>query len=1095
MQTAVQAYSNLFPGVFRMKKGLVTLLLLGMACMARADDITQGYYRYPALRGDTLVFTSQGDLWKVSVKGGQAQQLTSHPGEESHAALSPDGKWVAFLASYEGPEQLYVMPVDGGLPKRLSFSADDIYSVCWTPDGKVLVGTNAYSTLPDIQLVAVDPNTMAQARVPLSQAADGCYDPTGKTLFFTRLPFQGSHTKHYKGGTAQTLWKYAAGAAEAIPLTAKYVGTSKAPMWWKGRVYFVSDRDGTMNLWSMDENGGDLKQLTHHDGWDVQSPCLDNGRIVYQMGADLRLYTIATGGDGPIKIAMASDFDQMREKWVTRPSSYLTALDLAPDGSRVALTARGQVFVAPVPQGRIVETPRKRYVRYRSAQFDGDGKSLLVLSDESGETEWWRLPVNGIGAPARLTSDASVLRTAGAVSPDSRWIAYADKNQDLWLFNVADKKTSRIATSAYGEIGDLHWSPDSKWLAYVFPVEPFDRIMLYSIADGRTIPLTTPRADSFSPAWSADGKWLYFLSNRTFRSLIGSPWGARQPEPYFDKQTKIYAVALTKGQRSPFLPEDELHPNPAEPPKTTGKPTVAIATDGLAGRLTELPVPPGNYGDLAVNGSRLYWMSREATPERKASLNILDIGNGPDNTPKTLLDDVRQYRISQDGKKLLIQKGDDLFVIDAGASAPTSLDKKKVDLSGWTLNLDPREEWRQMFNEAWRLERDYFYDRSLYGLNWPAVRQKYLPLVERVRDRSELSDLLAQMVSELSALHIFVVGGDTRSGSDNITPASLGATLTRDAAQGGYRITRIYVGDPDYPDSLSPLAKPGVEAAEGDVILAFNGVSLLDAPDPSALLRGQTGKQVLLRLKDGKTGQTRDVIVRPIGPGAAFDLRYTDWEVSCRSMVEKMGDGQIGYVHLQAMGSDDIARWARDFYPVFNRQGLIIDVRHNGGGNIDSWILEKLLRRAWFYWQPRVGNPYWNMQWAFRGHVVVLCDEHTASDGEAFTEGFKRLGLGKVIGTRTWGGEIWLSFDNTLVDNGIASAAEYGVYGPEGRWLIEQHGVDPDMVVDNLPHATFLGEDEQLKAAVVSLQKQIQEHPVPVPPAPRYPRYDLSAKR
>jgi tricorn protease len=389
-----------------------------------------------------------------------------------------------------------------------------------------------------------------------------------------------------------------------------------------------------------------------------------------------------------------------------------------------------------------------------------------------------------------------------------------------------------------------------------------------------------------------------------------------------------------------------------------------------------------------------------------------------------------------------------------------------------------------MFAEAWRLMRDFFYDPNMHGVDWPATRAKYMPLVDRVRDRAELSDLIADMVGELSALHIFVVGGEFREGPDHIPPACLGAAWVRDEARAGYRLEHIYQSDSNFPEQLSPLAKSGLNLNEGDIIQAINGVPVLSVPHPASLLRNQEGRQMLLSVKPAGTQPARDLIVTPISMAQERDLRYSDWEYSRRRLTEEIGKGDIGYVHLRAMGPKDIATWAGEFYPVFNRQGLIIDVRHNGGGNIDSWILEKLLRKAWFYWQPRVGNATWNMQYAFRGHAVVLCDERTGSDGEALTEGFRRLGLGKVIGTRTWGGEIWLSFDNWLVDKGIASAAEFGVYGPEGKWLIEGHGVDPDLVVDNLPHSAFLGEDAQLQAAIHDLQEQIRLHPVPVPSRP-----------
>ena len=1099
-----------------MRFAVACALLLAFVPVAAQAPAPHGYYRFPAIHGDTIVFTAEGDLWMVGTGGGSAQRLTSNPGVEASATISPDGRTVAFTATYEGPADLYTMPIAGGLPTRRTFQGGAT-AVGWTADGAVLYATRNFSTLPNTQLVRLDTTTDAATPVPLAQASDGSYDARG-TLFFTRQAFQGSHTRGYHGGTAQNVWRWNPADAEARPLTADYAGTSKDPMVWRDRIYFISDRDPgrTMNLWSMNPDGGDLKQETHHDGWDVRGAALSQGRIVYQLGADLWLYAIATGDDHRIPITLSSDFDQTREKWITKPMEYLSAAHLSANGDRVVLTARGQVFVAPVgTAGRLVEASRHPGVRYRSAQFAPDGRSLYVLSEQTGETEWWRLAANGVGEPEQLSSDAKVTRLGGSMAPDGKWLAFGDKNRDLWLLDVARKTSTRIATSRDGEFFDLTWSPDSRWLAYGSPTATFSRIMLRSIEQGTTTALTGERADSYSPAWSPDGKWLYFLSDRNFQSLVGAPWGARQPEPYFDRETRIYQVALVPGLRSPFQPADEIaqedslrrarapKPAPAAAPGRRGAgpaprpdttkaaadstPKVTIEPAGLAGRLYEVPLPSGNYGSLTANKSRLFFVSGETGLEAKQHLMALDIKSDP-GEPVRLVEDVRSYELSGDGKKLLVRKGDDLHVIDAGSSAGASLGPKtRVDLSGWAFSFPPREEWRQMFTEAWRLERDYFYDTAMHGNDWPAVLRKYQPLVDRVTDRDELSDLLAQMVSNLSALHTFVYGGDVRRGTDQIQLGSLGAALQRDSAAGGWRVARIYRSDPDYPAQLAPLARPGVDVKEGDVIQTIDGVATLTEVDPAVLLRNQPGRQVRLRVRSAGTDTTRDVVVVPVSASRASNLRYDDWEYSRRRLVDSVSHDSIGYVHLRAMGSSDFSQWAREFYPVFNRQGLIIDVRHNNGGNIDSWILGRLIRKAWMYWQDRVGTPYWNMQWAFRGHLVLLVDENTASDGEAFSEGFRRLGLGRIIGTRTWGGEIWLSSDNVLVDRGIATAAESGVYGPEGAWLIEGYGVDPDTVVDNLPHATYAGTDAQLQAGLAYLRQQIREHPVPVPPAPAHP--------
>jgi tricorn protease len=1108
---------------------LLLLLLLPLAATAASP---LGYYRFPTLHRDVIVFTAEGDLWRVGLAGGTAQRLTAHPGDESHATFSPDGKTLAFAAEYEGPTEVYTMPIEGGLPVRRTFSGGGVEPVGWTPDGKLLYATGRYATLPDEQLAWLDLATGASELLPLSQASQGVFEPLGETLFFTRLPLNRGSVKRYRGGTVENLWSYTHGQPEAKPLTLDYSGPSRWPLWWNGRVYFVTDRDGTMNLWSMDRDGHDLKQHTQHKGWDVKCPALSEGRIVYQLGADLRLYDVAAGTDVALSITLASDFDHQREKWIKKPLEYVTAAHLAPAGDRVALTARGQVFVVPVGPGRLVEATRRPGVRYRDARFFLDGKGLVALSDESGETEFTRLPANGVGRPEQLTRGGKVLRGEGVPSPDGKWLAWPDKDQQLWVSDLERQQPKLVGESPHWGFFDLAWSPDSRWLAYAVAADnQYHQIWIYRVQEGTKTALTSERVYSHSPAWSPDGKWIYYLSDRHLDSLVPSPWGPRQPEPFFDKLTKIYLVALKPDLRSPFEPPDELHPpekdkdkdkDKKDEKKTDGpagkddKPAAKEAKDdkkegadskaagsstnrpvdveidlaGLSGRVWEVPVPPGNYSDLAINDKRLFWIAHDTSPEGKAHLQVLDIGN-EEPKPKAFAEDIKGYEMSADGKKLLVHKGENYHVEDAAAAAPAKLEKS-LDLKGWTFALQPREEWRQMFIEAWRLERDYFYDRKMHGVDWPATLNHYLPVVDRVTDRAELNDLIGEMVSELAALHIRVVGGDQREGPDQIKPGSLGARLGRDEARGGWRVEHIYLTDPDYPDKLGPLARPGVKVKEGDVIEAINGVSTLSVPHPQTLLRNQAGRQVLLRVRPSAAAAAREVLVKPLGREADAELRYAEWEYTRRLRVEKLGQGQLAYVHLRAMGKSDMAQWTREYYPVHDRKGLIVDVRHNGGGNIDSWILEKLIRKAWFYWQPRVGKPTWNMHYAFRGHLVVLCDEFTGSDGEAFTEGFKRLGLGKVIGKRTWGGEIWLTASNWLVDKGIATSAEIGVYGPEGQWLIENHGVDPDIVVDNPPHATFLGEDAQLQRAIDYLQEEIRLHPVEVPPAPPHP--DKSAR-
>ncbi len=1122
---------------------------------------TLGYYRMPALRNDTLLFVAEGDLWRVSLAEAsksapaKATRLTSHEGIEELPAISPDGKTIAFVGSYEGQVEIYSMPITGGLPTRRTWDGGSrINFVGWMGNETILWSTGAHTTMPRSRTNMLNIETGVRDVIPLDQCDDAEFF-SGSELVFTRLPMQGSHTDRYKGGTAQNLWRFAlpskdasgvmgwAKGSEAIALTADYTGTSKRPHFWNSesgpRIVFTTDRSGRMNLWSMKTDGSDLEQHTKHQDLDIGMTSLAGNAAVYQLGADLWTYDLATNKDTKLNIELTSDMDHTRERWVKKPMDAMSSFAISPDGDRVVITARGKVFVFPVKQGRSLEADTREAIRYRDARFSSDGKTLIAISDESGELELAQLPANGVGEVKQLTKDGATVRWQSKPSPDGKKIAHTDKLLRLWVFDVDAGTNTLIEENQTDNLDWLSWSPDSQWLAYTSPsANQFVQVKIYNPTTKQTLEATSDRYDSYSPTWSKDGKFLYFLSDRTLRSVVGSPWGPRAPEPFFDKQTRIYQLTLKRGERNPFQADDEVwavekkkqeetkkeeekkkeedkkkeeekkkaegEAKPDEAKKEEKKPDskedkkdpVIIDADGLMSRIDIVPVPAGNYSNLFAGENTLYWHSFDAGAEA-STLKVLKITNQKPEA-KTVAGGIRAALISQDRKKILIHSGDSLHVVDAGDGEAKLDDKSIVDTSGWTLSVTPRDEWRQMYIDAWRLLRDYFYDRNMHGVDWNAVLQKYMPLVERVRDRRELADLLAQMTGELSALHHFVNGGDIRTGDDQITFGYLGADLVVDPDAGGWRVRRIYEADPDEPQLRSPLLEPSVSMKPGDVITMINGVNVMSVAHPASLLRTTANKQVLLHVKSPAVGDTpaseRDVIVKPMGTGDDANLRYRSWQVERRNMVEKLGGGDIGYIHLRAMGNDNFSEFARDFYPVYNRKGLIIDVRDNRGGNIDSWLLSRLQRKAWMFWNQHAGRANsWNMQFAFRGHMCCLINERTASDGEAFAEGFKRLGLGKVIGTRTWGGEIWLTSSNTMVDGGLASAGEFGVFDEKGNWLVEGHGVEPDITVDNLPHETFMGKDRQIEAAVDYLKKEIAAKPVEIPPVPKTP--DKSFKK
>jgi tricorn protease len=1041
----------------------------------------EGYYQYPDVHNDKVVFCAEGDIWTVSLDGGLAYRLTTHAEEEMYPTFSPDGKSILFSASYEGPTELYTIPIDGGLTTRWTYERDASIANEWTSDGSMVYATRAYNKKPDYRLVKINVETKKKTFIPLDQASEASFSDDLSTVFFVRPAYHRNVTKRYKGGTARQIWKYEEGSKEAIKLTTDYAGESHHPMYSKGRVYFISDRDGIMNIWSIDTNGGNLTQHTEHDEFDIRYANLSNGNIVYQMGADLWKYNIASDRSQKIDIRLVSDLDQLRQKWEDNPSQYITSANVDHKGEQVVITARGKVFVIPVNDGRIVEFTEKSNVRYRDATFSHDGKSIIALSDETGELEFVTMSSDGLGNQKAVTNDGKVLRYEGIPSKDGKWLAYDDLENHMYVLNLETGVSTKISTKEEG-IRDFSWSPDSKWLAFVQRAEnTMAQILVHNVMTHQSFELTTDRANSFNPRWSPDGKYIYFLSDRSFTTLVRSPWGARQPEPYFDASEKIYHVALQKNTRSPFRPNDELLEDKEEKDDESDDVVVTIDQDGIKERITAVPVKAGNYGSLAVNDKALYVTSRETGIGAKTNLHFVKIENKYPEIKK-MASDIRYFEMSGNGKKLLINKSRNFYVVSAGTSAVSDLSDNKINLSDWKFSIDTKDDWKQIFTDAWRLERDYFYDKNMHGVDWQGMHDKYLPLVDRITTRAELSDLIGRFVGELSALHTSVRGGDLRNDDKNISVANLGGIFSRDEANGGFKIDYIYKVDPDYPEHKSPLDDPYLNVKEGDVITEVNGIEALSAIDIGELIRNKVGKQV--RLKLNRAGTFHDIIVTPIR--SDFNLRYKDWEYGNRVYVDDKSNNDIGYLHLRAMGGNNINDFYREFYPVFNRRGLIIDVRYNNGGNIDSFILEKLLRRAWMYWKSRSGKPYWNMQYAFRGHMVVLVNENTYSDGEAFADGFRELGLGVTIGTRTWGGEIWLSSVNRLSDNGLARAPMMGVYG-KGEWRIEGHGFEPDIEIDNLPHATFNGQDAQLDKAIEYLKGLIKEDPRDVPMPPPYP--------
>ncbi len=1068
-----------------MKLKLSLALLLGLIGQA---DAASGYFRSPAIHNDKLVFTAEGDLWVRTQGESQAKRLTTHLAEETQATISPDGKWIAYAANYEGRTEAYVIPIDGGIAKRVSFENASVRVQGWTPNGDILYSTNnRVGPTGNWTLKRVNPNSLESSYIPLADAVEGAVDAKGEYVYFTQFGLQVStdNAKVYRGGAKGELWRFKLDAKkEAQKLTAGHKGSARQPMPFGDKLYFISDQNGSDNIWSMNLDGSGAKAITNYQAWSVRSAKLHQGKIAFQLGADIHVLNLANNSVEKQSIQLTSDFPNLRERWITKPLRFLNSANQAGDHKKVVITARGRVAIASTDQSRLIEVNTPKNSRTRAAILSHDGKWVYALNDASGETEIWQFAADGSNKSKQLTKDGYIFRWQLSLSPDGKYIAHDDQNGDLFLLNLKSGKNKKILSKGSGlsPYSDLSWSSDSQLLAITQNNQNDERsrIVLMSIADSKKQILTSDKYNSYSPAFSPDGDWLYFLSDRHFNATPSSPWGDRNLGTTFDRRTEIFAYALNEKAEFPFQTPNELmekeqsnKANDDEDSESKDEGKSPLNWEGLTSRLWQVPVSSGNYANLKVNDKYLYVQDQISEPNSTPTIQSIKIEPSP--KLETFTDKVAAYSLSDDGDQLFVLKqGNDnanMFIVDAAAKFPSKPKDAKVLADSWKLLLNPKQEWRQQFHDAWLMHRDSLFDRNMRGVNWQDARKKYAPLLDRLTDRYELNDIFAQMMGELNTLHSQVRGGDYPTDDTRPTPAFLGATLTQSSNH--VEIENIYQYDAEVPAQASPLMKPGVDVKLGDKILSINGIKVNSIADVNRALLNQAGKQVLLELK--RRSKTHKTIVVP--SNSDYRLRYNDWVTTNRKKVEK-ASSDIGYLHLHAMGASDIADFAREFYAAYKKDGLIIDVRRNRGGNIDSWVIEKLLRKAWMFWQAPVGAPSTNMQQTFRGHLVVLADQYTYSDGETFTAGIKALKLAPVIGKQTAGAGVWLRGLNRLTDGGMARVAEFPQFSIDGQWIVEGRGVSPDIEIDNYPYETFGGKDAQLEAAITYLKQKMQKTPI-----------------
>jgi len=1054
---------------------------------------------YPDVSGDTVVFESGGDLWSGPVTGGVARRLTVNDGEERSPKFSPDGSLIAFTGEYDGNADVYVMTPDGGNITRLTYHPGTDEVVGWHPTrNKILFRSSRHSYSRFTRLYLISPDGTGLEELILPEVSRGSYSPDGSQIVYNKVAREHRNWDRYVGGLAQELYLYNFQTGKNQRLT-NFRGTDRLPMWIGDKIYFSSDRDGRLNLYQYDPASGATTQVTRHTEYDVRWPSAGGRRIVYQLGADLWVLDTRNNQTRKIPVEVRSDAPEARP-YLENVRDYITGIDCSPAGNRALAVARGDVFTVPREHGPVRNLTQSSGARDRGAVWSPDGHTIAYLSDADGEYQIYTIDARGGAAPEKLTGFQTGYRHALHWAPDSKKIAFTDQTLTLYYLDVQSGKLTSVDKAAYENvdvsldrkpISDLAWSPDSRFLAYSkMDSNLVYQIYLFSLGSGDIHHVSQGLFSDFSPVFSKDGEHLFFISNRRFDPTFSDlEW-----EMVYKDVAGIYALTLRKNG-PPLLPlrSDEVAAEQPAPSSGTKAPKtqasqVEIDFEGLAGRLEALPLARGNYRRLAANESHLYYLNKE-----NGDFNRFDFREvGPmnlyafsfaDREERPVVEKVDRYRLSSDGSRIVYNRGDEIGIVDAAA---TQSEEHQLDLADLSMDLHPREEWRQIFNEAWRMERDYYYEPGMHGLDWDAVRVKYARLLPAVTNRSDLVFLIGSMIAELSTSHTYVWGGDEKRTPDRVNVGMLGADWQVDTKQDLYRFKKIYRTADWTEEVVPPLAQPGVDVQEGDYLLAVNGAEVTADHNIYSYFQNLAGKQVVLLVNEKPTVRgAREVTVKPLRSEST--LRYRAWVEHNRQVVDRESNGTIGYLHLPDTYLGSAAEFPKYFYSQTRKQGLIIDGRFNAGGLDPDIFLRRLNRPVLAYWTRRYSHDQTIPETVTRAHMVCITNRQAGSGGDMLPWEFRQLGMGPIIGTRTWGGLVGVSMFIRMVDGGTLTAPNYRIYDPSGDWVVENQGIRPDIVVDLDPREMARGYDAQLMRAVQELQQVIAADPIVWPRHPPYP--------
>jgi tricorn protease len=1074
--------------------------------------------RFPDIHGDRIAFTYGGDLWTAPATGGTAIRLTAHPGLELFPRFSPDGSRIAFTGQYDGDEQVYVVPATGGVPKQLTYYPaqgplaerwgydHQVYG--WSPDGQqILFRSHRDNWGMSTRLFTVPAAGGPATPLPMPAAGAGAFSPDGRQIVYSPLFRDFRSEKRYSGGQANRLVIFDLAATRAVNVPAKE-RAQRDPMWIGDLVYYNSDEHGTFNLYSYDPRSGTVRQLTHSRTWDVRWPSADpsTGRIIFELAGELQVLDTRSGQVTPIRIHVPHDGLHTRPTRVSA-ANRITGFGLSPNGERALFSARGDIFTAPIERGPTRNLTATPGVHEKAAAWSPDGRHIVYLSDQSGEEELWLVAQDGRTPPEQLTRGGSAMRYNPTWSPDGSRIAFSDKDGRLFVLTLADRRVTEITRDPRGSLNDFEWAPRGNHLAFSRADARGARaIHVWSAGDGRTHQVTEGFFSEWNPTWDPDGNYLYYLSTREFAPQISNnEWNFAG-----NRTTRIFALALRRDVAHPFPPRsDEVRigetgaasgdapaaasaASAAAPPpvrggaRQAGAGELRIDFDGIAARVAPVPVSPDNFWGLRANkGHLIYGVSGAFYLGRPAGQQpILKIYTLADRRESTLVEGANGYALNADRSKILVREGNTFNLYDAKPNAGSS--KKTVSTAGLYVERVPEQEFAQIFDEVWRRYRDFFYVENMHGYDWAALREQYRPLLAHVAHRSDLNYVISEMIAELAVQHAYIAGGDWETPA-RPRVALPGARFELDAASGRYRIASILNGHNAEPIYRSPLTEVGVGVKVGEYVLAIDGEELRPDEDPYRLLRHKADRPVRLTVNSAPTLRgARDVVFEPIT--SESDLLYLSWVERNRQRVDELTDGRVGYLHVPDMGPAGIREFIKWYYPQIRKEGLVIDVRANGGGNVSSMLIERLRRELLATGFSRTDDypSVYPRGAVFHGSLVALLDENSASDGDIFPAMFREAGLGPLIGKRSWGGVIGITNRGDLIDGGTVNVPEFGFNSVSGEWIIEGYGVDPDIEVHQDPVAVIQGRDPQLDRGVQEVLRLIRENPraLPVRPAP-----------